>query len=92
MRKFAIRLLTLATYATALVVIPMVAPAEAETSSSRHIKKHKKFTDHWSAGQAWPAARPYSGSVCPGMGRSFDCTIWPPPFDEDPDRKVPGRL
>jgi hypothetical protein len=24
------------------------------------------------------------------MARSFDCKIWPPPFDEDPDRKVSG--
>jgi len=41
MSKFAIRLLTLATYATTLVVVPMVTPAEA--SSSRYIKKHKKI-------------------------------------------------
>jgi hypothetical protein len=30
------------------------------------------------------------GPVCPGIARSIDCTIWPPPFDEDPDRKRGG--
>ena len=42
MSKFAIRLLTLAISATALVLVPTVTPAKAETSSSRHFKKHKK--------------------------------------------------
>jgi hypothetical protein len=42
MSKFAVRLLTLAISATALVLVPTVAPAKAETSSSRHIKKHKR--------------------------------------------------
>lgn len=87
MSKFATRLLTLAIYATALMVVPMVTPAKAETSS-RH--KHKKrFSDHPSAGQAWPVTRPSSpaGDVCPGIARSFECKIWPPPMDDDPDRK-----
>jgi hypothetical protein len=90
MRKFAMRLLTLAIYATALVVVPMVTPAKAETSS-RH--KHKtRFIDHQSAGQAWPVTRPSSpaGDVCPGMARSFECKIWPPPMYDDPDRKHSG--
>jgi hypothetical protein len=98
MRKFAIRLLTLAAYATALALVPMVTPAKAETSSSKHLKKHKRQKSHGfghprSAGQPWRVTRPPSqaGAVCPGMGRSFDCRVWPPPFDEDPDRKVPGR-
>lgn len=99
MSKFAIRLLTLAVCATALVVVPTVTPAKAETSSSKHIKKHKRkiqrssgFGDPWSAGQAWPVARPPSraGWACPGSGRSFECRTWPPPMDEDPDRKASG--
>jgi hypothetical protein len=97
MSKFAIRLLTLAMYGTALVVVPMVTPAKAETSSSRHIKTHKKqrnpgFRDPWSAGQAWPVAKPSShgGEVCPGNARSFECATWPPPMYDDPDRKVSG--
>ena len=79
MSKFAIRLLTLAMYGTALVVVPMVTPAKAETSSSKHIKKHKKqrspgFRDPWSAGQAGPVTRPSSQAidVCPGNARSFE--------------------
>jgi hypothetical protein len=28
------------------------------------------------------------GPICPGIGRSFECKIWPPPFEDDPDRKV----
>jgi hypothetical protein len=95
MSKLAIRLLTLAISATALVLVPTVTPANAETSSGRHIKKHKKshgFSVPRSAGQPWPVTRPASqpGPVCPGNGRSFDCRVWPPPFDEDPDRKVSG--
>jgi hypothetical protein len=97
MSKFAIRLLTLAIFATMLVVVPMVTPAKAETSSSKHIKKHKTkiqrspgFGDPWSAGQASPATRPssQSGGACPGSARSIDCRTWPPPMDEDPDRKA----
>ena len=97
MSKFAIRLLTLAMYATAPVVVPMVTPAKAETSSSKPMKKHKKqrspgFRDPWSGGQAWPVARPSSqrGDVCPGNARSFECGTWPPPMYDDPDRKVSG--
>jgi len=97
MSKFAIRLLTLAMYGTALVVVPMDTPAKAETSSSKHIKTHKKqkrlgFRDPWPAGQAWPVTRPSSqgGDVCPGNARSFECRTWPPPMYDDPDRKVSG--
>jgi hypothetical protein len=41
MRKFAIRLLTLAIYATALVAVPMVTPAKAAAESSKHVKKKR---------------------------------------------------
>jgi hypothetical protein len=41
MSKFAIRLLTLVIYAAPLVLVPMVAPAKAATSS-KEIKKKKK--------------------------------------------------
>ncbi len=98
MGKFAIRLLTLVLFATALALVPTVAPAKAETGGSRHLKKHQKhkhpgFSHRRSAGRQWPVAGPprSAGAVCPGMGRSFDCRVWPPPFDEDPDRKVSGR-
>jgi hypothetical protein len=93
MSKFAIRLLTLGISAAALMVVPMVTSAKAATSST-HLKKHKQkghgFRGSWSAGQAWPVTRPASqaGGVCPGMGRGIDCKTWPPPMDDDPDRKA----
>lgn len=103
MSQSAIRLLTLASCASALIA-PMAMPAAARTNS------HKHHNIHWShvhrgdiyrshgfgypppALHASPVTRPAipPGQVCPGMGRSFDCKIWPPPFDEDPDRKVSG--
>jgi hypothetical protein len=95
MSIFAIRLLTLAMFATALAVVPVITPAEAATNS-KHAKKHWRMThwshrnsygssDPWSAGQARPSSQ--AGGVCPGLARSFDCRTWPPPFDEDSDRK-----
>jgi hypothetical protein len=92
MSKFAIRLLTLAIYATALAVVPTVTPAKAETSSSKKHKKRHGFSVPRSAGQAWPVSRPSSqtGAVCPGIARSFECGTWPPPMYDDPDRKVSG--
>ena len=102
MSKFAVRLLTLAIYATSLALVPLVAPAKAETSSGKHVKKHKskvqwsrRTSGPWSANQAWPnqAWRGYGPAgqpepACSGSGRSFECRTWPPPFDEDPDRKA----
>jgi hypothetical protein len=94
MSKYAIRLLTLAICAA--VAVPMVAPAMAETSSSKDIKKHKKkiqkshgFNEPRSAGQAWPVSRPFSqaGAVC---SRGFECAKWPPPMYEDPMRSPNG--
>ena len=94
MSKFAIGLLTLAMYAASLPVIAMITPAQAETSSSGHIQKHNK---HWRprvsepryVGQAQAFVPPYSqaGPICPGIARGIDCKVWPPPIDEDPDRK-----
>ena len=94
--RIAIQLLMLATYATALVMVPAVTPAKATTSSSKHIK-HKKhggpgFSDPRFVGQAWPVPRPSSqaGAVCPGNARGIDCRMWLPPIEDDPDRKVSG--
>jgi hypothetical protein len=44
MSKFAIRLLTLAIYATAPVVAPIVTPAKAATNSAKDTKKKTKKT------------------------------------------------
>jgi hypothetical protein len=102
MRPTAIRFLTVTICATALT--PLVAPTEGE-ASSRHVRKHQSVSHQsvshqrvspglrraWAAGDIRPVAPSYSrGTVCPGMGRSFDCAVWPPPFDDDPDRKVSG--
>ena len=97
MRPSAIRLWTLTVCAAAL--IPLVATTEGE-ASSRHVRKHQSishqrvspgFRRAWAAGEIRPAAPSYNrGTVCPAMGRSFDCAIWPPPFGDDPDRKVSG--
>lgn len=84
MSKSAIRLLALTIFATTLAG----APAESRTGHSKHIKKHGFRTVR----PAWPGSSPPAqpGSVCPGIARSFDCKIWPPPIDEDPDRKISG--
>lgn len=90
MSKSAIRLLTLVICVTALVAVPMVTSAEAETSSSRHIQKHKKkISTPRSAGQARPVSRPSSeaGAAC---SRGFDCAMWPPPMSEDFQRNSSG--
>jgi hypothetical protein len=102
MSKSAIRFLTLVVCATALVVAAADTPASARTSgkasSHQHVKKHHKvyrssgFGYRRPADQGWSTPQPSypSGSVCPGIGRSFECKIWPPPMDEDPDRKMSG--
>jgi hypothetical protein len=93
MGQFAIRLSILATCATAVVAIPTVTPAQA-SGKHMHTRKHHQHWQHHYGAQAWPmgppqpVARSYSGEVCPGIGRSFDCKIWPPPFADDPDRKT----
>jgi hypothetical protein len=97
MRPTAIRLLTLTICTTTL--LPLVTATESE-ASSRHVRKHQwashqrmspGYRHAWAAGEIRPVAPAYNrGTVCPAMGRSFDCAVWPPPFDEDPDRKVSG--
>jgi hypothetical protein len=95
MRPHAIRFLTLALYATTTVIAATDANA-----ISRHLRKHHAQMDRGSqmsgglqnawASQVRSVAPPQSrgGDACPGSGRSFDCRIWPPPIDDDPDRKA----
>lgn len=104
MGKLAIRALTLAIGAAAAAVAPALAPAGAKDSRHAHhlhIKRHGwhsaypsyspyPYRGAWVVPQAQPMVRSYGQSdwVCPGIGRSFECKIWPPPFEDDPDRKV----
>jgi len=90
MSRLAIRLAIIC--AAAVAAVPVLASGKAEAGHRHHIKKHAR---HWhQASRPWfggqPYAAPYvqSGPVCPAIGRSFECKIWPPPFEDDPDRKV----
>lgn len=96
MNRLAIRLSMLTVCATALAVVPVVAAAKAGTARKQvHTRMHKR---HWTQyyGAALPVAPPQpvvgayrpTEPVCPAIGRSFDCKIWPPPFADDPDRKT----
>jgi hypothetical protein len=94
MRPNAIRLLMLNAGATALVTVAAAGAAEA---GSRHIHRHHvrqnhDFSNSWAAQEIRPVAPAWNagGDVCPGNARSFDCKIWPPPFDQDPDRRISG--
>jgi hypothetical protein len=97
MSQFSIRLSALALYATTLVLVSAVTPAAAKSGHSRHmhIKKHQRHWRHQTgairpAGPAQPVAgfyNPYE-PICPAIGKSFDCKIWPPPYADDPDRKT----
>jgi len=78
------------------------ATAKAEISRGKHIKKHTMqlphirhagdFGNRRTADRTWPRTNTsaQSGEVCPGIARSFECRIWPPPINEDPDRKASG--
>jgi hypothetical protein len=96
MGKLAIRLSALAIGVTALVAVPAIAPVQAKAASRHlHIKNHRWHRHHY-YGAAWPVGpmRPVAGSyapsepICPAIGKSFDCKIWPPPYADDPDRKT----
>jgi hypothetical protein len=60
MSRSAIRLLTLAICATALVMVPMGTPAKAATNGGREIEKNKKtqkslgVSEPRSSNPAWP--------------------------------------
>jgi hypothetical protein len=97
MSRLATRFVVAAICATAFVAVPMVTPVEAKAASRHvHYKHMKKHTRHWRHHRAWygypaqPMAPSYtqSGPICPGIGRSFECKIWPPPYEDDPDRKT----
>ena len=97
MSRLAIRLSILALSATTLVLVSAMGPATAKTGHSRHAQ-FSKHRPHWkhhhydaarAVGPAQPAGfyNPYE-PICPAIGKSFDCKIWPPPYADDPDRKT----
>ncbi len=99
MRKLAIRFPLLAiglAIGTALLAFPAINPAQAKTPGQHmhHIKHHKHWRHHdrraWHGAPAEPRVGFYSqpGPICPQVGHSFDCKIWPPPYEDDPDRKT----
>jgi hypothetical protein len=51
-----------------------------------------RVSEPWYVGQAQAFVPPYSqaGPVCPGNARGIDCRVWPPPIEDDPDRKRAG--
>ena len=74
MSKSTIRLLTLAIYATALVVVPMVTPAKPAADSREETEKNKKKIQ-----KSPGVSDPRSSSPA-----------WPPPMYDDPDRRNGG--
>lgn len=87
MRHSATRCLVIVACAATLASV--VATAEAD-ASSRHVRTHRHhrtnigFNDPPAAAIA-PVRR---GNICPGNARAIDCAVWPPPYDDDPDRKA----
>ena len=73
-----------------LVTVPAATEADAKTHHG-HVKKHVR---HWGpaysrhAFVAGPAIATPTEPICPQVGHSFDCKIWPPPYADDPDRKT----
>ena len=90
------RFLTLAICAATVMAAPVVAAGDS-AASSRHVGKHHARTSPRvnnalasEQSRTFSPARNFSGDVCPGNARSFDCKIWPPPVQDDPDRKGTG--
>jgi len=84
MRKSAIRFLTLAICASALVMVPIVTSAKAGTNGDEQ-EKVKKI--HTSPGPSDPRSADRASATC---FRGIDCETWPPRISDDPDRKAGG--
>jgi hypothetical protein len=98
LRTNTIRRLILVICATAVGVIPAVKATEGE-ASSRHIGKHHKLKKPGLNSRASREIRPVARAgfergdpdVCPGNPHgAYECKIWPPPVDVDPDRRNGG--
>jgi hypothetical protein len=84
MRKSATRFLTLAVYAAALVMVPMITTAEAATNGNDENKAKRVQT---SPDSSDPRSADRAGKIC---SRGIDCETWPPRINDDPDRKAGG--
>ena len=81
MSKFAIRLLTLAIYAAALVAVPTVTPAKAAADGSQEMQKHKKTH------KSLRIEQPKSSNDKSSNDKSSNQAPYANPND-NPDRKV----
>jgi hypothetical protein len=96
---YTIRRLIMVVCVTTVGVSPVVKATESE-ANSRHIGKHHHKPKNPSlnsraSGNIRPVARPGfergADDVCPGNPHgAYECKIWPPPVDVDPDRKGGG--
>jgi hypothetical protein len=59
MTTFTIRLLALAIFATPMMAIPVVSPANAATNDSKHVKKHAKSVHRAPAVQSAKSQNPF---------------------------------
>ena len=66
MKKFTIRLLALVIFATPLMAVPVVSPANAATNDSKHVKKHTRKI------QRAPAVKNANKSLLPSYEDDFD--------------------
>ena len=69
MKKSAIRLLTLAIYATALVAVPVVTPAGAAADNSQETKKKQKTSPKSSRIEAPRTSTQYPPNMSDDPGR-----------------------
>jgi hypothetical protein len=66
MTKFTIRLMALVIFATPLLAVPAVSPANAATNDSKHVKKHTRKI------QRAPAVKNANKSLLPSYEDDFD--------------------
>ena len=99
MGPYTIRRLIMVVCVTAVGVIPVVNATESEANSPH--KKHYKLKKPGLNSRASREIRPVAGprfaqpsfergyvGVCPAVSHGgYECKIWPPPVDVDPDRR-----
>jgi len=83
LRKFGIRLFTLAVCTAALLTVPMVQPSKAAGNGGGEVEKTRKKTQASASGDLQSPTQ--SGDL-----RSPTLRIWPPPMQDDVDRKAGG--